>query len=85
MKMVPYDYNKLGGIRRTYGRTKWQKVVEDFLNSGSICVEIIDYTNKDAKSCQGSINTCIRKNRMDNIVYAVYRRGHVYLVRTDKI
>lgn len=84
MKMVQVDYSKIGGITR-YRRTKWQEVIEEFLDSGNVCVEIVEYTNKDAKSVQGSINLYIRRNRMENTVYAIYRRGHVYLVRTDKV
>lgn len=84
MKMVPYDYNKIGGIVRR-SKTKWEEFIKEFLDSGNVCVEIVDYTNKDAKSCQGSINLYIRRNRMSNTVYALYRSGHVYLVRMDKI
>lgn len=85
MKMVPYDYNKMGGIKIRHGRTNWEEVIKEFLDSGNVCVEIVDYTNSSAKSCQGSINQHIRRNRMSNTVYALYRYGKVYLVRMDKI
>lgn len=84
MKMVPYDYNKLGGVG-AYKRTKNQDIVEEFLNSGNTCVEIVGYTNKSAYSCQNSIDNYIHRNRMQNTVSALCRKGHVYLVRLDKI
>lgn len=84
MKMVPYDYRKLGGICG-FRKTKNEKILNEFLESGNDCVEIVGYTNKDAKSCQGSINLYIRKHNMQTQVYAICRRGHVFLVRIDKI
>lgn len=84
MKMVPYDYQKLG---KAYGfrKTKNEKILDEFLESGNDCVELVGYTNKDAKSCQGSINLYIRRHKMQTQVYAIYRRGRVFLVRLDKI
>lgn len=84
MKMVPYDYRKIGGYCG-YRRTKWQKIVDDFLSSGDACVEIVDYTNKDARSCAGALNQYIKRSRMYNTVYAISRKSHVYLVRNDKV
>lgn len=84
MKMVPYDYRKL---ERAYGfrTTKNERILNEFFESGNTCVELVEYTNKDAKSCQGSINVYIRRHNMQTLVYAIYRRGHVFLVRLDKI
>ena len=84
MKMVPYDYRKL---EKAYGfrTTKNERILNEFLESGNTCVELVEYTNKDAKSCQGSINVYIRRHNMQTQVYAIYRRGHVFLVRLDKI
>lgn len=84
MKMVPYDYRKL---ERAYGfrTTKNERILNEFFESGNTCVELVEYTNKDAKSCQGSINVYIRRHNMQTQVYAIYRRGHVFLVRLDKI
>lgn len=84
MKMVPCDYHKIGGISRRR-KTKWEQFVGEFIDSGNTCVEIVNYTNKCAKSCQSAVNTYIRRNRMQNTVYAIFRQEHVYLVRLDKI
>jgi hypothetical protein len=84
MEMVPRDYRKLGRIG-IFVKTKNEQILNRFLETGETCVEIVGYTNKDAKSCQGSLNLYIRRHNMQNMVYAIYRKGHIFLVRVDKI
>lgn len=84
MKMVPYDYRKIEN-EGFYRKTKNAKILDEFLESGETCVEIVDYTHVNAYSCQGSLSTYIRSHKLNKTVEAVARNGRVFLVRIDKI
>lgn len=84
MEMVPYEYCKMRDVRRLK-KTKNEKILDEFFESGNVCVELVNYTHVNAKSVQSSLNTHIRRRGMQNIVYAKFRNGHVFLVRLDKV
>ncbi len=84
MKMVPYDYRKIENVG-FYKKTKNAKMLDEFLESGETCVEIVDYAHMNAYSCQSSLSHYIRKHKLHKMVVAISRNGHVYLVRIDKI
>ena len=79
MYMVPYNKNKIGALR---GRSDNYSIIQEFLNSDNDCVEIMGYTNINAKSCTGSLNITIKRYRIFG-VKSVMRKGKVYLIKTD--
>lgn len=84
MNMVPYDYHKIEDLM-FYKRTKLDEILDEFLGTGEICVEMVDYTHVNAKSCQNSFTTRIKKRRIQNMIKVMIRGDHVFLVRVDKI
>lgn len=84
MKMVPYDYRKIENLKG-YKKTKNEEILDEFLESGETCVEIVEYTNKTPYSSANSFNTHIRKRKLQNMIIAIVRNKRVFLVRIDKI
>ena len=63
MKLVPYDISKI----RYYRPCKLQVILNEFVNSGLDCVEVKDFTHKNAKSCANALNTSAKKSRMNTV------------------
>lgn len=84
MKMVPYDYRKIENYK-FYENTKNDVILNEFLELGENCVELVGYTHVSAKCCQNSITTRIKKRKMQNMIKVMIRGDRVFLVRIDKI
>ena len=81
MKMVPYDLEKL---ERMFRPTKWFEVLNDFDNGDIDCVMITGYSNKNAKSCQSSIDAAIKRFKFTNIRVSKIK-GDVFLIKKTAI
>ncbi len=81
MKLIPCDVMLAGGgKKRKYARNF--KLLTEFIKSNEKCAEVTEYTNKDAKSCAGSLQLSIKRYRM-NQIFCTLHKDKVYLVRTD--
>lgn len=81
MKLTKCDANE---IKNNFKRTKWQKMLEEFLESDMDCAKVEEYTNKDAKSCVGALYLAIKRFRMTG-VRAALCNGEVYLIRVNEL
>lgn len=81
MKLTPYDIKKLG--RFWNGRSDNLALLKEFSESSHQCVEVRDFTQKDAKSCCGSLAASIKRFRMGHIKVR-YCKGKVYLINLNK-
>lgn len=84
MKMVPYDYRKIEK-HCYYKSTKNDVILNEFLESGETCVELVGYTHVSSKCFQNSLWTRIKKRKMRNTIKVMIRGDQVFLVRIDKI
>lgn len=82
MRLVECDINKVD-LKSYKKRTKWLKVIDEFVESGMGCCRLEDYTNKDAASCESALNHAI-KNYKKKGIKAVIRNGVVYLVKIEQ-
>ena len=55
-------------------------ILEEFINGGMDCVEIVDYTQASAYSCTGSLNTSIKRYGYHGVKAKVLN-GRAYLVK----
>lgn len=78
MELVAYDKEKLN----MYKRTKQLKFIDEFIESDMDCTKVVNYTNKDAKSCVTSLATAI-KYFHKNGIRAIMRDNEVYLVKIN--
>lgn len=62
------------------GNTNWAKVVEEFVRSGLDCARIDGGTHKKASSAYAMLRGSIGGRPCKPVV----RKGHCYLIRTDK-
>lgn len=81
MKIVPYDREKLL-FQRHYKRTKNLQILEEFMDSDEKCVQLIDYEQCNAKSCQSSFQHSIQNFGFVG-VRVVTRGDNVFLVKTE--
>jgi hypothetical protein len=80
MKLVPTNIKELGTVRRPY--TPNYKILCEFRDSKYECVELKDYTHKDAHSCSTSFLNSIKRYKMTNIM--VLKRGErVFLIKVE--
>lgn len=54
MKMVPYNRKEIPAAQH-YKSTKNLKVLEEFMNSGADCVQLVDHGYANAKSCYSAL------------------------------
>lgn len=66
--------------RMQYKRTKNQKLLEAFRDSGMDCARVEGWTHVNAKSCRASLANSIKNLKMYNI-QVFERKGEVYLVK----
>lgn len=83
MKLVAYDVRKLGGVKGFYKKSANLELLEEFANSNMICAEVVDYHQRDARSCANSLNGSIKRYKMNNIE-AHERKGKVFLIKKSK-
>lgn len=79
MRLVKRDrkeINYLGYLKKSRN----QLLLEDFMNNGSDCMEIVDYNHSNIKSCFNSISKSIIRFGFKDIK-CVTRKGKVYLIR----
>lgn len=79
MKMIACDKTDITNDH-SYKRSKWLKLIDDFLESDMDCVRIEDYTNKDKDSCYAALYNAIKRYRKSGI-RLVMRNGEVYLIK----
>lgn len=79
MKMVPYDVNK---IENCYIPGRNQKIIQDFIDSDSICVKIEDYPHKSAKNCQIAMIRSLKAMHIKT-VKVIVRGKNVFLLKVD--
>ena len=77
MKLVPYNVEKL---RAGFKRTKNQTILEEFANSDYDCVEIKDFSHKNAKSCSSCLSLSVKRFGYQNI-RVVQRGNQVFLIK----
>lgn len=80
MKLVAYDKTKLDNVGG-YKRSKWQGILDEFVNSDTDCAKVEGWTHKSATGAAGSLNTAIKRYNYGNI-RAIERKGEVYLIKT---
>lgn len=78
MTFSAYDINKIGRV--TYAKSDNLKLLEAFAESGLECVKIEGWTQKNAFHCAASINSSIKRYRMNNF-HCMSRNGEVFLIR----
>ena len=81
MKLTPYDVTKL----KLYKPGKNQEIITEFVNSGETCMEVENYTQKNASIAQSNLSVSIDTLGLKNSVRVVIRKEHVFLVRKDAI
>lgn len=79
MKLVPTNREKLGHL---YKMSKNQKILQEFIDSGEDCVELIDHGHASARNCQTCLCASRRKFGFDNVGIAM-RGDKIYLYRKD--
>lgn len=85
MKLTKCDVNEFKEkYKKYYKKSKWQEVLENFLESDMDCVKVEDYSNKDAKSCATALGTAIKRFHMTG-VRSVLCDGEVYLIRERRM
>lgn len=77
MQLVPYDKAKLGTIK--YRRTKNQAILEEFVNSGVECVEIVNFPYRSAKYGQASLMKTVE--RLGYRVLVTTRKDRLFLIK----
>lgn len=82
MRLIPYDVKKVDAMK--YRKTKNQEILEEFAAGKEDCVKVEDFSHKTAMVCCQVLNKSIQNFHMTGIK-AVYRKGEVFLIKTDKI
>lgn len=80
MKLVKADINKVQP--NLYKKSNNLKLLEEFINSGEDCMEVVDYTHKKTSGCVWSLNNSIRIYSLGGI-RAICRDKRVYLVKLN--
>ena len=80
MKLVKADINKVQP--NLYKKSNNLKLLEEFINSGEDCMEVVDYTQKKTSGCVWSLNNSIRIYSLGGI-RAICRDKRVYLVKVN--
>lgn len=80
MKLVKADINKIQP--NIYKKSNNLKLLEDFINSGEDCMEVVDYTHKKPSGCVWSLNNSIRRYSLGGI-RSICRDKRVYLVKVN--
>lgn len=63
-----------------YKRTKNQKILEEFMNSGLDIAEVVEYDNKNASQCASSLNNSIKRYRF-NSIKAFSKNNRAFLMK----
>lgn len=79
MKLVPYDEKKLD---RVYKPCKNQKILREFIDSNEKCVEVKEFTHRDAGSCRNSLALSLKRMQVYNVI-VISRKGRVFMIKTD--
>lgn len=80
MRLIPANSPKeINGYKRSANNI----LLEDFLNSGLTCAEVVDFTTKTAYYCAQSLRNSIKRYKMPGVI-AITRGGKPYLVNTLK-
>lgn len=83
MNLVAYDKKKLDNPYG-YKRTKWFKIIDEFVESDMDCAKVKDFPHKSATSCAASLNRAIRRYHKDGI-RAIERKEEVFLIKIDPV
>lgn len=79
MKLVKVDPSVVKVVRHEkYGNFN---ILTDFIESGNECCEVVDFPQKNAKSCAASLSSSAKHFRLGHVVKAAYRGNRVFLLR----
>lgn len=81
-KLVKVEPSLLTKVKRA--KTNNLKILEEFMEMDTPCVEYIGYTHKTGVICQQSLQLSAKKFGYHN-VQVRHSDGHVYLIRKDLI
>ena len=80
MRLVAYDVNKVERPAM-YKRTKLLAVLEEFMKSDDVCVEIKDFNHRDAYVCASCFRRAIVRYNFGGVA-AIARRNQAFLIKT---
>lgn len=80
MRLVPYDRKK---IKRFYKMSDNYQILKEFAESDHDCMKVEGWTCKTAGYCATSLNGSIKRYKI-NGMFAVSRKGEVFLIKTEK-
>ena len=78
MKLIKANIESIENFNRR--RNNNWKLLNDFIESGERCMEVVDYTNKNAKSCHGSLCASIKRFKLFS-VECISRNDRVFLIK----
>lgn len=87
MRFVPCDISEIEAIetdrrRAIENSAKISKLINDFVESGLQCSEVVDYSYKNPYSCCVSLRNTIKYNHIHTV--SVVKRGRrIFLVRKE--
>lgn len=79
MKLTPCNIEEIGGMGY-YKKSNNYRILSEFISSGLKAAKVEEFTQKSATSCAASLNASIKRYRM-NSIYAIERKGEVFLIR----
>lgn len=79
MKLVERRISEIPNLNG-YKKTKNMQILDEFVQSGMECAEVMEFTNKTASSCANSLRATIEKQRYGGIT-AISRNNKAYLIR----
>lgn len=77
MKFIPINRDEI----QTYKKTKWQKSLEEFVNSGLDCAIVEDFGKTTAGSAAAVANKCAK--RFGFRVKAISNRGRLIFIKME--
>ena len=81
MKLFPYDLNKLN--RMGFNKTKEQKLLQAFIDSGLMCVKVENWTQENVHVASAALNRSVEDLKL-NIVVSV-KGGELYLINMNLV
>ena len=83
MNLVAYDKKKLDNLYG-YKRTKWLKIIDEFVESDMDCVKLENFSHKTSTSCTAALKVAIKRYHKAGI-QAIERNGEVFLIKIDPV
>lgn len=80
MRLVKCDREVIGNLKSK--KSDNYKLLVEFTENGIDCAEVVDFTQKNAKSCATSLVNSIKRFRIHG-VKCIQRKEKVYLIKID--